>query len=79
MLGTISKAAIAALALGLGVGCASTKDFEALQAEVAGMKNDTAAAQAKADQAQDTANQALQQSQMTDDKVDRMFKASMMK
>jgi len=79
MLGTISKAGIAVLALGFVVGCASTTDLEALQAEVAGLKNDTAAAHAKADQAQDTANQAMQQSQMTADKVDRMFKASMMK
>ena len=79
MLRTMLKAGIVALSLGLVVGCASTKDMEALQAEVAGLKNDVAAAQAKADQAQLTADQALQQSQMTDDKVDRMFKASMMK
>ncbi len=79
MFGTISKVGIAALTLGFVVGCASTTDLEALQSEVAVLKNDVAAAQAKADQAQSTANQAMQQSQMTDDKVDRMFKASMMK
>ncbi len=79
MLRTMLKAGIVVMSLGLVVGCASTKDVEALQSEVATLKNDVAAAQAKADQAQLTADQALQQSQMTDDKVDRMFKASMMK
>ncbi len=79
MLGTISKAGLAAMILLFSVGCASTDDCNALKADVDAMTGDIAAAQARADQAQDTADRALQQSEMTDDKVDRMFKASMMK
>lgn len=70
---------VVAIVLGAAVGCASTKDLDAVRAQAE-------AAQAAADQAQATADQALGTAQAgqsccdaTNEKIDRMFKQSMMK
>ena len=60
-------------------GCASTKDLKALQSEVDTLKTQVAATDSKADQALRDAQSAKSQSDMTEEKIDRMFKQSMLK
>ena len=71
-------------------GCASTGDLDSaradlqsqidrLSADVATARSDAAAANAKADEAVNTANEANRRSMDTAEKIDRMFRKTMQK
>ena len=76
---TSMKLLLAAAAVTLVVGCASTKDLEALQGEVDALKTQVQATDDKASRALSEAEAARAQAEMTDDKIERMFQKSMMK
>ncbi len=72
--------------LGAISGCAATQEMEVLRAAVDQAKADAAQAQADAARAQSTADQAMSAAQnsqsccdATNEKIDRMFKQSMLK
>lgn len=79
--------------VGLASGCASTSDLDGLQSQIDTLKSqvssassdaasaraDAAEAASKAAAAEAAANRAAQYAQETNDKLDRMFKKSMMK
>jgi len=75
----IYRALVSVLLVGAIAGCASTKDLDALRSEVEQVKANAAQAQSTADQAL-TASQAGQSCcDATNEKIDRMFKQSMLK
>jgi murein lipoprotein len=80
------KISMIALAASLMVGCATNSDIENLQTQIDGLKtsvaqasSDAAAAQSAAADAKAAAERAAQYSQDTNNKLDNMFKKSMMK
>lgn len=80
------KFLVAALSTAVVMGCASTKDLEAVRAIAQQAQSDASAAQstantalATAEDARAIANQALSASQATDERLNRMFKRSMLK
>ncbi len=89
----IVKISTLVLVAGLATGCATKSDIEFLQTQLDGLKTqistastDAATAQAasasaatKAAAAEAAANRAAQYAQDTNNKLDRMFKKSMMK
>ncbi len=76
---TSIKLLFAAVVIAMAAGCASSKDLKALQAEVDTLKTQVQATDDKASQALSEAQAAKSQSDMTDDKIDRMFQKSMLK
>ncbi|MDD5411318.1 MAG: Lpp/OprI family alanine-zipper lipoprotein [Methylobacter sp.] len=82
----VIKLAMAALAVSLVVGCATTSDVENLQSQVNGLDTsvkqasaDAASAKTQAEAAEASANRAAELSQDTNEKLDKRFKRSMMK
>jgi outer membrane murein-binding lipoprotein Lpp len=82
----VIKLAMAALAVSLFVGCATTSDVENLQSQVDGLDTsvkqasaDAASAKTQAEAAEASANRAAELSQDTNEKLDKRFKRSMMK
>lgn len=87
------KISVIVLAMGLATGCASKSDIDLLQtqidelkiqvstasADAASAQSSAADAAAKAESAEAAANRAAQYAQDTNNKLDRMFKKSMMK
>ncbi len=74
-IGLVSLAVVAML----GAGCASTKQLDEVRAIAEEAQRTAAEAKAIADAAAADAAQANQRAAMTDEKIDRMFKQSMMK
>ena len=79
MIKTVSKFAVLALIAGLSVGCASTKDLEAVRQEAGQAQATANQAKATADEALATANEAKAMSMATDEKLNRMFKSGLKK
>ena len=67
------------LSSGLLVGCASTKEIDALKTMVEEAKQEAAMAKQEAAQARATAEEAMRMSQATDERTNRMFRRSMFK
>jgi len=64
---------VGTVALSLVGGCASHSDFEALKSEVAGLRTQLAATDAKATEAQNDATIARRQSEDTNQKVSALY------
>jgi murein lipoprotein len=86
MMSKTLKLSAIALSTAAVMGCVSTKDLEAVRATAEQARSDASAAQstantalATAEDARSIANQALSASQATDERLNRMFKRSMLK
>lgn len=75
----LARATALVLAVGVMAGCATNKQLEEIRmlAEEAKMSADRAAA--AAERAEANSQEAMAMSQATDEKIDRMFKKSMLK
>jgi outer membrane murein-binding lipoprotein Lpp len=60
-------------------GCASNSDVEQLRQEIASVRATAEAADQKATNAQQTAQQALEQSRLANEKADRIFREGLRK
>ena len=67
------------LVAGLAAGCASNEEISAVRSLAEQAQADAAAAQATASEARAIAEQAMQMSQATDERINRMFQRSMLK
>jgi hypothetical protein len=79
MKSTLIRTLTVAASLGVVVGCASTQDLQAVRDEVEQAKAEAAQAQATADQALAAAMAGQSCCDATNEKIDRMFKQSMLK
>ena len=61
------------------VGCASNSDVEQLRTEIASVRTIAQAADQKATNAQATAQQALQEARLANEKADRIFRQGLRK
>ncbi len=75
----LSKLFALGLMGGLMVGCASSSDLEAVRSEAQQAQATANQAKATADEALAVANEAKAMAMATEEKIDRMFKRSMMK
>ncbi|HXH04600.1 MAG TPA: alanine-zipper protein [Candidatus Competibacteraceae bacterium] len=76
---TIVKFSALALIAGLTVGCASTKDLEAVRQEAQQAQATANQAKSTADEALAVANEAKAMSMATEEKLNRMFGRAMKK
>lgn len=86
MIKRAAKLPILIMATGLMVGCASQSDFDKLQSEVNAMKSDLASTKRTAQEAADASAAALSAAESAqlsanaaNERLDRMFKKSMLK
>jgi murein lipoprotein len=75
----LAKILVLAAAAGLVSSCASTADLDSVRALAEQAQADAAAAREAAAEANSKADEALRLSQATDERVNRMFRRSMMK
>jgi len=79
MRSTLVRTLTATALLGVVAGCASTQDLQAVRDEVEQAKAQAAQAQTTADQALSAAQSGQSCCDATNEKIDRMFKQSMLK
>lgn len=75
----LSRLFALALVAGLSIGCATTSDLEAVRSEAQQAQATANQAKATADEALAVANEAKAMSMATEEKIDRMFRRSMLK
>lgn len=75
----LTRLLVAVSAISLVVGCASTSDLEAVRALAQQAQDDAQMAKGTASEALATANEAMALSRATDERINRMFKRSMLK
>lgn len=73
------RLAVCVLAGSLLLGCATNKDLMAVRQMAEQAKSDAAAANNTANEAKTTADKAMQMSQANEQRLNRMYKRSMMK
>lgn len=73
------RLAVCALAGSLLMGCASTKDLAQVRQMAQQAKSDAASATDTANEAKATAEQAMNMSKANEERLNRMYKRSMMK
>ena len=75
----LARLSALAVAASLVVGCASTGDLEAVRALAQQAQADAQMAKDSANQALSTGNEAMALASATDERINRMFKRSMLK